>query len=96
MDNGDKYNVSFYSISWDNPQVNAATPTYGYYAVINGEDAETSGMDVELSGTRGPVDWNIGYQSFKLASALCRRELRRVENDESPLSRCNHVYSAVG
>ena len=42
------------------------------------------------------VDWNIGYQSFKLASALCRRELRRVENDESPLSRCNHVYSAVG
>lgn len=61
LDNGDKYNVSFYSISWDNPQVNAATPTYGYYAVINGEDAETSGMDVELSGTRGPVDWNIGY-----------------------------------
>jgi outer membrane receptor for ferric coprogen and ferric-rhodotorulic acid len=61
LDNGDKYNVSFYSISWDDPQVNAATPTYGYYAVINGNDAETSGMDIELSGTRGPLDWNLGY-----------------------------------
>jgi outer membrane receptor protein involved in Fe transport len=61
FDNGDKYNISFYSISWDDPQVNAATPTYGYYAVINGEDAETSGMDIELSGTKGQLDWNLGY-----------------------------------
>lgn len=61
LNNGDKYNISFYSIDWENPQVNASTPTYGYYAVINGKDAETSGMDIELSGSRGPLDWNLGY-----------------------------------
>ena len=61
LNNGDKYNVSFYSIDWEDPQVNASTPTYGYYAVINGKDAETSGMDIELSGSRGPLDWNLGY-----------------------------------
>jgi outer membrane receptor protein involved in Fe transport len=59
--NNNKYNISFYSIDWKDPQVNAATPNYGYYAVINGEKAQTNGMDLELSGSRGPVDWNLGY-----------------------------------
>jgi outer membrane receptor for ferric coprogen and ferric-rhodotorulic acid len=59
--NNNKYNISFYSIDWKDPQVNAATPNYGYYAVINGEKAQTNGMDLELSGSRGPIDWNLGY-----------------------------------
>ncbi len=55
------YNMSFYNVTWDNPQLNTATPIYGYYAVINGEEAETRGMDVEMQGNVGALDWNIGY-----------------------------------
>ena len=55
------YNMSLYNVSWDNPQLNTATPIYGYYAVINGEEAETKGLDIEMQGTVGALDWNFGY-----------------------------------
>ena len=55
------YNMSLYNVTWDNPQLNTATPVYGYYAVINGQEAETKGLDIELQGTVGSLDWNIGY-----------------------------------
>jgi|TARA_B110000914_G_scaffold210182_1_gene209132 iron complex outermembrane receptor protein len=55
------YNMSLYNITWDNPQLNTSTPIYGYYAVINGQEAETKGMDIELQGVVGSLDWNIGY-----------------------------------
>ena len=55
------YNMSLYNVTWDNPQLNTATPVYGYYAVINGEEAETKGLDLEMQGTVGSLDWNIGY-----------------------------------
>ena len=61
LDNGTYYNVSFYSVGWDNPQLNTSTPNYGYYAVINGDKAETQGFDLELSGTINSIDWNFGY-----------------------------------
>ncbi len=61
MENGTYYNISFYNISWDDPQLNTSTPLYGYYAVINGDEAETSGMDIELSGSLNALDWNFGY-----------------------------------
>jgi hypothetical protein len=55
------YNMSLYNVTWDNPQLNTATPIYGYYAVINGQEAETKGLDLEMQGTVGSLDWNIGY-----------------------------------
>ena len=61
MDNGTYYNVSYYLVEWENPQLNTATPINGYYAVINGDEAETNGFDVELSGTVGNFDWGFGY-----------------------------------
>ena len=61
LDNGVFYNVSLYNISWEDPQLNASTPNYGYYAVINGEEAKTTGMDIELSGSINAFDWNFGY-----------------------------------
>ncbi len=44
LDDGTFYNVSYYSVDWTDPQLNTATPTYGYYAVINGESAQTDGF----------------------------------------------------
>jgi len=61
LDNGVFYNVSLYNISWEDPQLNTSTPNYGYYAVINGEEAKTTGMDIELSGSINAFDWNFGY-----------------------------------
>tara|TARA_B100000575_G_scaffold290353_1_gene293896 strand:- start:7 stop:2508 length:2502 start_codon:yes stop_codon:yes gene_type:complete len=61
MDNGTYYNISYYLVEWENPQLNTATPINGYYAVINGDEAETNGFDVELSGTVGNFDWGFGY-----------------------------------
>ncbi len=61
LDDGTFYNVSYYSVDWTDPQLNTATPTYGYYAVINGESAQTDGFDVEVSGSKGALDWDLGY-----------------------------------
>ena len=61
MQSGTYYNLSFYNISWEDPQLNTSTPIYGYYAVINGNKARTNGFDLELSGSINSIDWNIGY-----------------------------------
>lgn len=61
LENGTYYNISFYNISWDDPQLNTSTPIYGYYAVINGDEAQTSGMDIEVSGSFNELEWNFGY-----------------------------------
>ena len=61
MKNGTYYNISLYNVTWDDPQLNTSTPIYGYYAVINGNEAETSGIDLELSGRINAIDWNFGY-----------------------------------
>ena len=55
------YNVSLYSVKWDDPQLYSPTPTYSYYSIINGEEAETSGFDFELSGSFGVFDFSLGY-----------------------------------
>ena len=61
--NGIYYNVSFYNILWSDPQLNTDTPNYSFYAVINGDKAETKGLDIELQGSVGQFDWDIGYAS---------------------------------
>ncbi len=59
--NGIFYNISLYQVNWNDPQLNTDTPNYSFYAVINGDEAKTMGLDVELSGTVGKLDWNLGY-----------------------------------
>tara|TARA_B100001057_G_scaffold114836_1_gene113273 strand:- start:12762 stop:15257 length:2496 start_codon:yes stop_codon:yes gene_type:complete len=55
------YNLSFYKVVWKDPQLNTDTPNYSFYAVINGDEAETQGFDLELSGALGKFDWDFGY-----------------------------------
>ena len=61
MDNGVFYNMSYYLVDWEDPQLNTATPNYGYYAVINGDSAQTQGFDLEFSGSFGSLDWDLGF-----------------------------------
>ena len=55
------YNLSLYKIIWKDPQLNTDTPNYSFYSVINGEEAETQGLDIELKGSIGKLDWDLGY-----------------------------------
>ena len=59
------YNFSVYRVDWNNPQLNTDTPNYSFYAVINGDEAQTTGVDIELKGTVGQLDWDLGYAKNK-------------------------------
>ncbi len=59
------YNISLYRVDWNNPQLNTDTPNYSFYAVINGDEAQTTGLDIELKGTVGSLDWDLGYARNK-------------------------------
>ena len=67
----------------ENPQLNTDTPNYSFYSVINGEEAETQGLDIELKGSIGKLDWDLGYArnsseltaDYLLASTLCMHHL---------------------
>ncbi len=62
------YGVSFFYADWDNPQLNIATPNWGFYAAVNGESAKSQGIELELRGYLSQsVQYNLGY-SFVDAS----------------------------
>ena len=43
------YTVAVFNVSWDDPQLNVATPSGAYYAVANGDKAESTGVETEIS-----------------------------------------------
>lgn len=55
------YTASVFRMDWDNPQLNTAT-AWGFFAVANGESAQTQGIEFELSGFLSD-DWHytVGY-----------------------------------
>jgi outer membrane receptor protein involved in Fe transport len=62
-----RYNISLFYVDWDNPQLNTATPTWGFFMVGSEPDghsnkASTSGIEIELDGSF-TSNWNysIGY-----------------------------------
>jgi len=55
------YSASVFYIDWTDPQLNTATPFWGFYAVSNGESARSSGFDASVSGsTEGGTNWSFG------------------------------------
>jgi outer membrane receptor protein involved in Fe transport len=56
------YSLAAFYIDWSNVQVNISTPSFGYYAVVNGKSATSSGVEAELNG-RLPAgfSWSLGY-----------------------------------
>ncbi len=57
-----RYDLSAYQIDWNDPQLNTATPTWGFFAVANGESAESKGVELQLSGEIGDsVTWGFGW-----------------------------------
>jgi len=59
---GVNYSVDVYYIDWTNVQVNVSTPTFGYYAVVNGKSAVSKGFEGELNGALPyGFAWSLGY-----------------------------------
>ncbi len=59
---GIAYSLSAFYIDWSDVQVNIQTPTWGYYAVVNGKSAESKGAEFELDGyIVDRLHYNFGY-----------------------------------
>ncbi len=43
------YTISAFYIDWSDPQLNTATPSGAFYAVVNGSKATSKGLDLEMS-----------------------------------------------
>ncbi|MEM6513845.1 MAG: TonB-dependent receptor, partial [Pseudomonadota bacterium] len=56
--NNQRYDLSVFSMDWDDPQFNTDAPVGAFFAVVNGEEAETSGLELQISG--GLTD-KLGY-----------------------------------
>ncbi|MGM0906927.1 MAG: TonB-dependent receptor [Pseudomonadota bacterium] len=56
------YSASVFMMDWDDPQLNIATPNWGFYAAVNGDDARTQGIELELNGyLTSSLKYNFGY-----------------------------------
>ena len=56
------YNISLFRVDWDNIQQNVATPNFGFFTAVNGGEAQTSGLEVELNGYLDDSwQYSIGY-----------------------------------
>jgi outer membrane receptor protein involved in Fe transport len=54
--------VSLYFDDWKDPQLNTATSNWGFFGAINGESAESKGIEIELSGLLGEhFSYSFGY-----------------------------------
>ncbi len=59
---GLRYDLSAYQIDWNKPQLNTATPAWGFFAVANGESARTKGVELQIAGEFSEqVSWSFGY-----------------------------------
>ena len=47
------YNISLFKVDWEDIQLNVATPNFGFFAVLNGGEAETKGLEAEVNGFFG-------------------------------------------
>jgi iron complex outermembrane receptor protein len=48
--NGIRYDLSAFLIEWKDPQFNTSAPVGAFFAVVNGDEAETRGLELQLSG----------------------------------------------
>ena len=57
-----RYDLSAFQVNWNDPQLNTATDTWGFFAVINGDEAESKGVELQLSGNAGDhVSYGFGW-----------------------------------
>ncbi len=61
-----RYTASLFNVDWDNPQLNTTSQFYGFFLAANGDEANTSGLELELEGVLGEgLHYRIGYTYAK-------------------------------
>jgi outer membrane receptor protein involved in Fe transport len=57
-----RYDLSAFQVDWHDPQLNTATSNWAFFAVMNGDEAESKGLELELSGNAGDhVTYGFGW-----------------------------------
>ena len=57
-----RYDLSAFQVDWEDPQLNTATPNWGFFVVQNGDEAESSGVELQLSGNIGDsMSYGFGW-----------------------------------
>ncbi len=60
--NGVRYDASVFYVDWENPQLNTFAPFGDFFAVANGEGANTQGIELQLSGhVTNNLSFALGY-----------------------------------
>lgn len=53
-----RYDLSAFYIDWSDPQFNTSTPAGFFFTVVNGDEARTQGIELQLSGS---ISERLGY-----------------------------------
>jgi outer membrane receptor protein involved in Fe transport len=57
-----RYDLSVFRVDWNDPQLNTATPAWGFFVVANGDSAESEGIELQLSGNAGEqISYGFGW-----------------------------------
>ena len=62
--NSIRYDLSTFYMEWNDPQFNTSTPvdTGAFFSVVNGDQAQTKGIEVQLSGElNDKLSYAVGY-----------------------------------
>ncbi|KFZ31369.1 TonB-dependent receptor [Pseudidiomarina salinarum] len=90
--NRHNYSVTVFRMDWDDPQLNIATPNWGFYAAVNGEAARSQGLEAEFGGfLTDSVRYSLGYSWVD--AELTKDLVVPSGNAASPSS---YVYAEAG
>lgn len=57
-----RYTVALFNVDWADPQLNTTSAFYGFYLAANGQQANTSGVELEVEGYLGDTfHYRAGY-----------------------------------
>ena len=79
-----RYDLSTFLIDWRQPQFNTSTPAGYFFAVVNGDEAKTQGIELQLYGS---ISDNLNYAfGYALVDAKLSKELvEPADNTGTPI-----------
>jgi len=83
-----RYDLAAFQVDWDNPQLNTATPVWGFFAVANGESAESKGLELQITGEAGEhfgYSFGWAYTDAKLTADFINPVGTLVQESGAPL-----------
>lgn len=90
--NRHNYSISLFRMDWEDPQLNIATPNWGFYAAVNGEEARSQGLEAEFKGfLTDNIKYNLGYAYVD--AELTKDLVVPSGNQANPSS---YVYAVAG